>query len=77
MLTSLGTNNTTEKATGEVGVDVRMCKECKYTVFSKKDFALELAQKPPDMRAYENLVEFERGIRLLLPKFQRLLMALQ
>ena len=62
---------------GEIGVDVRMCKDCKHTVFSKKDFALELANKPPDLRAYENLVQFERGIRLMLPKFQRLLMALQ
>lgn len=77
MLTSEGINNTTEKASGEVGVDVRMCKECQHTVFSKKDFALELENKPPDVRAYENLVEFERGIRLLLPKFQRLLMVLQ
>lgn len=77
MLTSEGINNTTEKASAELGVDVRMCKECQHTVFSKKDFALELENKPPDVRAYENLVEFERGIRLLLPKFHRLLMALQ
>lgn len=34
-------------------------------------------KKPPDVRAYENLVQFERGIRLLLPKFQKLLAALQ
>ena len=33
--------------------------------------------KPPDVRAYENLVQFQRGIRLMLPKFQRLLIALQ
>jgi rabenosyn-5 len=37
----------------------------------------EISHKPPDMRAYENLVQFERGIRLLLPKFQRLLVTLQ
>ncbi|SLM39429.1 vacuolar segregation protein [Lasallia pustulata] len=73
----VGLNVATKKATEEVGIDIRMCKECKHTVFSKKDFALELGNKPPDMRAYENLVEFERGIRLLLPKFQRLLVALQ
>ena len=54
-----------------------MCKDCKHTVFSKKDFAMELAKKPPDVRAYENLTQFERGIRLLLPKFQRLLSTLQ
>ncbi|KAJ6116501.1 hypothetical protein N7512_006226 [Penicillium capsulatum] len=31
----------------------------------------------PEVRAYENLVQFERGIRLHLPKFQKLLAALQ
>ena len=54
-----------------------MCKECKGTLFDRRDLAEELAKKPPDVRAYENLVQFERGIRLLLPKFQRLLVALQ
>lgn len=66
-----------EKAAGQTSLDIRMCKECKNTIFSKKDFASELAQKPPDLKAYENLVEFERGIRLLLPRFQRLLVVLQ
>ncbi|KAL8754598.1 MAG: hypothetical protein Q9199_004235 [Rusavskia elegans] len=70
-------NQSTEKPNGEVGVDIRMCKECKKTVFSKQDFTESLAHKPPDVRAYENLVQFERGIRLLLPKFQQLLQALQ
>jgi rabenosyn-5 len=54
-----------------------MCRDCKTTVFSKKDFAAEVSHKPPDQRAYENLVQFEKGIRLLLPNFQRLLIALQ
>lgn len=54
-----------------------MCKDCQHTIFSKSDFAREIATKPPDQRAYENLVQFERGIRLLLPKFQKLLVALQ
>ncbi|KAL8703298.1 MAG: hypothetical protein Q9201_003512 [Fulgogasparrea decipioides] len=72
-----GTGHTTEKANGEVTIDVRMCKECRKTVFSKQDFAASLAHKPPDVKAYENLVEFEKGIRLMLPKFQRLLQALQ
>jgi rabenosyn-5 len=54
-----------------------MCRDCKSTVFSKKDFAAELSHKPPDQRAYENLLQFEKGIRLLLPNFQRLLVALQ
>ena len=54
-----------------------MCRDCKTTVFSKKDFAAEASHKPADQRSYENLLQFERGIRLLLPNFQRLLMALQ
>ncbi|KAL9035397.1 MAG: hypothetical protein Q9180_004884 [Flavoplaca navasiana] len=70
-------NQSTEKPNAEVGVDVRMCKECKKTLFSKQEFIQSLAHKPPDARAYENLVQFERGIRLLLPKFQQLLQALQ
>ena len=46
-------------------------------MFSRSDFAASVAHKPPDVRAYENLVQFERGIRLMLPKFQRLLVLLQ
>ena len=71
------TDDGTEKAVGQVEVDVRMCKDCRHTVFSRSDFAATLAFKPPDVRAYDNLVQFERGIRLLLPKFQRLLPVLQ
>lgn len=65
-----------EKA-GDLSIDIRMCRDCNTTVFSKKDFAAEVSHKPPDQRAYENLLQFEKGIRLLLPNFQRLLMALQ
>ncbi|KAJ4289147.1 carboxypeptidase Y-deficient [Kalmusia sp. IMI 367209] len=61
----------------QIGVDIRMCRDCKHTLFSRSDFESELAQKPTDQRAYENLAQFERGIRLLLPRFQKLLMALQ
>ncbi|KAF1811592.1 hypothetical protein P152DRAFT_459530 [Eremomyces bilateralis CBS 781.70] len=71
------TDAISEKRLGKVGVDVRMCKDCSHTLFSRVDFARELAHKPPDQRSYENLIEFQRGIRLLLPKFQRLLVALQ
>lgn len=46
-------------------------------MFDKRDFDADLAQKPADVRAYENLRQFERGIRLLMPKFQKLLTALQ
>lgn len=75
-LTCTGTD-LSEKTAGQTSLDIRMCKECKNIIFSKKDFASELAQKPPDLKAYENLVEFERGIRLLMPRFQRLLVVLQ
>ncbi|EON63647.1 hypothetical protein W97_02875 [Coniosporium apollinis CBS 100218] len=61
----------------QLALDIRMCRDCKHTLFSKSDFARELAQKPPVQRAYENLQQFERGIRLLMPKFQRLLITLQ
>ena len=76
-LTISVTNNVSEKTVAEIGVDVRMCKDCRHTVFGRSDFAASLAQKPPDVKAYENLVQFEHGIRLMLPKFQRLLMILQ
>ncbi|KAJ5818093.1 hypothetical protein N7474_003684 [Penicillium riverlandense] len=60
-----------------VDTDVRLCKDCKATLFDRRDFEADIARKPPEMRAYENLVQFERGIRLHLPKFQKLLTALQ
>ena len=56
---------------------MRMCKDCQRTIFSKADFARELASNPPDQRAYQNLLQFEHGIRLLLPRFQKLLLTLQ
>lgn len=67
----------TQEKGGKVPVEVRMCKDCQRTVFSKADFERELATQPPDQRAFERLVQFEAGIRLLLPRFQRLLLALQ
>ncbi|KAK3389768.1 FYVE zinc finger-domain-containing protein [Podospora didyma] len=62
---------------GQVNVDVRMCRDCKTTIFSHRDFSDSLAHKPPDQRAYETLRQFERGIRMLMPSFHRTLMALQ
>ncbi|PSR82384.1 FYVE zinc finger protein [Coniella lustricola] len=62
---------------GHVSVDVRMCRDCKATIFSKRDFSEAVAQKPPDQRAYETLRQFERGIKMLMPSFQRALLALQ
>jgi rabenosyn-5 len=66
-----------ERTGGKVAVDVRMCKDCQRIIFSKADFARELATQPPDQRAYQNLLQFEHGIRLMLPRFQRLLLTLQ
>ncbi|PGG95733.1 hypothetical protein AJ79_09906 [Helicocarpus griseus UAMH5409] len=60
-----------------LSIDIRLCKECKSTIFDQKDFAQDLLREPPDLRAYRNLIQFEKGIRLLLPRFQKLLAALQ
>jgi hypothetical protein len=54
-----------------------MCRDCKTTIFSKRDFAESVSNKPADQRAYETLRQFERGIRLLMPSFQRALLVLQ
>ncbi|KAI1824047.1 FYVE zinc finger protein [Xylaria intraflava] len=67
-----------EKAEGgSVCVDVRMCRGCKSTIFAKRDFVESVIHKPPGQRAYETLRQFERGIELLLPTFQRALLPLQ
>ncbi|KAJ5815860.1 hypothetical protein N7447_008093 [Penicillium robsamsonii] len=70
---------TSEKTNGDnlVNIDVRLCKECKATLFDRRDFKADMTRKPPEIRAYENLIQFERGIRLHLPRFQKLLAALQ
>jgi rabenosyn-5 len=76
----LETDTLSEKGIGPnqtVGLDIRICKDCRHTLFSKADFDKEISTKPIDQRTYENLVQFERGIRLLLPKFQKLLVAIQ
>ena len=54
-----------------------MCRDCKSTIFSKRDFTESIVHKPPDQKAYETLRQFERGIRQLMPSFQRALIALQ
>ncbi|KAK5175511.1 carboxypeptidase Y-deficient [Saxophila tyrrhenica] len=66
-----------QKGAPKIAVDVRLCKDCQRTIFSKADFARALATQTADQRAYENLLQFEQGIRLLMPKFQRLLLPLQ
>ncbi|KIW25745.1 hypothetical protein, variant [Cladophialophora immunda] len=62
-----------------VAVDVRLCKECNQMIFSRRDFQASLTSPSIEAftRSYTNLLQFERGIRLLLPKFQKLLQALQ
>ncbi|KAK5692211.1 carboxypeptidase Y-deficient [Elasticomyces elasticus] len=71
------TNVVSEKSTEKIPVNVRLCKDCQRTIFSKPDFARELTAQTPDQRAYQTLKQFEHGIRLLLPRFQRLLVTLQ
>ncbi|ROT36128.1 VAC1 protein [Sodiomyces alkalinus F11] len=68
---------TTPTTSGQLNIDIRMCRACNHTIFSKRDFAASLAFKPADQRAYETLRQFERGIRQLMPVFQRTLLALQ
>ena len=75
--TEIGLDVNRKDGVGKVAIDVRMCKDCQRTIFSKADFARELATETADQRAYQNLLQFEHGIRLLLPKFQRLLLKLQ
>lgn len=73
--------NPTEKsrssAEENVAVDIRMCRDCKSTIFSKRDFDAATAHKPADQRAYETLRQFEWGIRQMMPLFQCSLQSLQ
>ncbi|KAK6428234.1 carboxypeptidase Y-deficient [Oleoguttula sp. CCFEE 5521] len=73
----VGLDVDTQKPGVKTAIDIRMCKDCRHTVFSKADFMREATTSPPDQRAYQNLLQFEHGIRLLLPRFQRLLLTLQ
>ncbi|KAI9807415.1 MAG: carboxypeptidase Y-deficient [Piccolia ochrophora] len=70
-------NGYLEKTAGQVTIGVRMCRDCRATVFGQRDLAIDLAKPRLDVKAYNTLTQFERGIRLMLPKFQRLLVALQ
>ncbi|KAL1960649.1 hypothetical protein VTO42DRAFT_7228 [Malbranchea cinnamomea] len=74
---ALDSSRVSEKPAAKISVDVRLCKDCRSTLFDRHDFEADLRREPPDLRAYRNLVQFERGIRLLLPQFQKLLSALQ
>ncbi|CAJ2512552.1 Uu.00g055670.m01.CDS01 [Anthostomella pinea] len=69
---------TSEKLGGDsISIDIRMCRDCKFTIFAKRDFVESVVHKPPDQRAYETLRQFERGIQQFLPSFQRALLPLQ
>ena len=70
-------NTITEKSAAQIPIDVRLCKECNTTLFSRRDFDLETQTIDPSTRAYSNLTQFEYGIRMLLPRFQKLLNLLQ
>lgn len=78
-LTIIGPFTANEKPVpiNKLEIDIRLCKECKATLFDKRDIADDIARVSPDLRAYKNLIQFERGIRLLLPRFQKLLTTLQ
>ncbi|KAL2133299.1 hypothetical protein VTI74DRAFT_2565 [Chaetomium olivicolor] len=67
----------TRPANEQVSIDVRMCCECKSLIFSHREFIESIRHRPPDQRAYETLRQFERGIKMLMPSFQRALQALQ
>lgn len=62
---------------GQMSIDIRMCRDCNHTIFSKRDFDATISAKPKDQRAYETLRQFERGIRQIMPIFQRALLTLQ
>ena len=70
-------NTITEKSAAQIPIDVRLCKECNTTLFSRRDFDLETQTIDASTRAYSNLTQFEHGIRMLLPRFQKLLNMLQ
>ncbi|KAK3380722.1 FYVE zinc finger-domain-containing protein [Lasiosphaeria ovina] len=75
--TSISITEKPPSANSQLSVDVRMCRDCKTTIFSHRDFSDSIAHKPPDQRAYETLRQFQRGIEMLMPSFQRTLLALQ
>ncbi|KAG0637740.1 FYVE zinc finger-domain-containing protein [Tuber brumale] len=74
---SATTGALSEKTLNEMSIDVRICRACRTTVFSKRDFVLDLAKIPQDVRAYQTLVQFEQGIKNMMPRFQKLLTEIQ
>ncbi|RPA94475.1 hypothetical protein L873DRAFT_1830280 [Choiromyces venosus 120613-1] len=49
------TDALSEKTLNEMSIDVRICRACRAIVFSKRDFALDLAKIPQNVRAYQTL----------------------
>lgn len=69
----LNSSNITDARTRKkIPLDIRLCKSCTHLLFPPPP-------PPPSSldRAHNHLMQFEIGIRLLLPKFQRLLASLQ
>lgn len=80
LLTLIAVDTLTQKplpGSQQVVVDVRLCRDCNHTIFARRDFIASLQFKPTDQRSYETMRQFERGIRQLLPSFQRALLTLQ
>ncbi|RPB10603.1 hypothetical protein P167DRAFT_607133 [Morchella conica CCBAS932] len=71
------TNSLSEKPPNDLSLDLRICTTCNTTVFSKRDFALSTTRSHPSTRTYSALVQFQTGIKTMMPRFQRLLAALQ
>ncbi|RMZ79886.1 hypothetical protein DV738_g2947, partial [Chaetothyriales sp. CBS 135597] len=81
LMNTANSATSTEKSVpnNTISLDVRLCKECNHALFSHRDFQASLSnpQVSAFVKSYQNLLQFERGIRLLLPRFQKLLQALQ
>lgn len=74
---SSAADTASEKTSLETVVGFRMCKSCNHTIFSEKDFHAALRSKPPDQKSYETLLQFQQGIKQLLPRFQALSAAIR
>lgn len=80
---SVGSNGHSRKALDSRGqvvnkngdMNLRICKDCKNTLFSRQNFMLDMAddKKPPIISAYERLIPIRKSIDLILPKFQHIM----
>lgn len=60
-----------------IPLTIRLCQTCNRTLFSARDFAASLSTPHLAQRTFQHLKSFEHGIALTLPRFQKLLSALQ